>query len=84
MPESMPIGEARKSLGDLARRAASSGETIELTDRGRPIAAVVSTTRLLELQEQVALERYYRRKAEGTLVTVPHEEVVRQFEAGEL
>lgn len=69
------IVEARKELGDLALQVSGTNEEIYLTYRGRPIAALVSTTRLVQLQEEAALERYRRQKADGTLVTHRWEDV---------
>lgn len=71
----VPIVEARKTLGDLALQVSGTDEEIYLTYRGRPIVALVSTTKLVELQEEAALERYRRRKLEGTLVTHSWDEV---------
>jgi len=37
----VPLKEARGPLGQIARAAAESGEITRLTDRGKPIAAIV-------------------------------------------
>lgn len=61
------ITEARNQLGALARGASTSREPVYLTDHGHKIAAIVHPDAILDLEEQLAHERYLRQKAEGTL-----------------
>lgn len=73
-----PVDEAAARLDDLVHRVASSRETIALTDRGRVAALLVSPGVLEDLEDDLAVADYRRRKAEGTLGEgIPHEEVRR-------
>ncbi|HEY3869153.1 MAG TPA: type II toxin-antitoxin system Phd/YefM family antitoxin [Actinocrinis sp.] len=53
---SMSVTEARAQFGQLLHRAQYGGETIEITQHGRPAAAVISAERLARL-EQIEQER---------------------------
>ena len=68
------ITEARNSLGELARTAASTHEPVYLTDHGHAIAAIVHPEAILELQEALAYERVKRQRLDGTLVTYSADE----------
>lgn len=69
-----PIAEARGELGDLVRRAAQY-ERITLTDRGVPVALLMSPTELADLEDALALARLERDRALGCPeARVPHEE----------
>lgn len=61
------ITEARNQLGALARAAATTRESAYLTDHDHQIAAIVHPDAINDLEEQLAHERYLRRRAEGTL-----------------
>jgi prevent-host-death family protein len=72
------ITDARNRLGALAREACTSREPVYLTDHGHRIAAIVPSDALLDLEEQLAHERYLRQKAEGTLPPgIPNDEARR-------
>lgn len=61
------ISAARAQLGDLARRAAHSRETIALTDHGHVAALLVSPQVIEDFEDALAVADYRLRKAEGTL-----------------
>ncbi|MFI0239699.1 type II toxin-antitoxin system Phd/YefM family antitoxin [Streptomyces sp. NPDC016845] len=85
MSETLPITEARARFGSLVRRTAHTRERITITDHGQPAAVFINPDelaeleqlreRVLELEEQLALADYRARRATGTFVGVPHEEV---------
>jgi prevent-host-death family protein len=75
---SISVTEARNHIGDLAR-AARAGTPVTLTDHGHAVAVLVSPELIANLEEAAAIERHLREKAEGSLVTVPHDEVLREL-----
>jgi prevent-host-death family protein len=50
------IAEARANLGPLVRWTARTGERLVITDRGRPVAVLVSTQELADLDRAAARE----------------------------
>ncbi|ANS65776.1 hypothetical protein SLINC_3552 [Streptomyces lincolnensis] len=72
------ISTARSQLDDLVRRVADGGETIGLTAEGHVVALLVPPQVVEDLEDDLAVADYRRRKAEGVLGEgVPHEEVRR-------
>lgn len=71
------LAEARGELGGLARRAARH-ERITLTDRGTPVAVLVSPAELEDLEDALAIARLERDRALGrTGAPIPHGEARR-------
>jgi prevent-host-death family protein len=52
MTETVSISRAKRDLSKLVNRVAYGGEQIVLTSRGKPKAALISTTDYERLQEQ--------------------------------
>ncbi|WUK34274.1 type II toxin-antitoxin system Phd/YefM family antitoxin [Streptomyces sp. NBC_00370] len=71
--------DARAKLGTLVRRVAHSHERIAITDHGHVAAVLINAHDLEDLEDARALAEYQAEKANGTLVTVPHEEVKRML-----
>ncbi|MEV0444543.1 type II toxin-antitoxin system prevent-host-death family antitoxin [Streptomyces spectabilis] len=77
MSATYPLAEAGDKLGALARRAARR-ERITLTDRGVPVAVLVSPAELDELEDALALARLERDRALGRAeAPIPHDEARR-------
>ncbi|MFI8522472.1 type II toxin-antitoxin system Phd/YefM family antitoxin [Streptomyces sp. NPDC085481] len=82
MSDTFPITEARAQFGSLVRRTAHARERITITDHGQAAAVFINPreldeleSRVLELEEQLAVARYRAEKANGTFAGVPHDEV---------
>ncbi|MBC3982124.1 type II toxin-antitoxin system Phd/YefM family antitoxin [Streptomyces sp. AC536] len=76
MSDPLPPPEARARLGSRVRHAAHARERTVITDRGQPVAVLVSAAELAGLEDALALARYRRqRQAAGTALTTPHDEV---------
>jgi prevent-host-death family protein len=73
------ITEARSQLGELVRRAAHGRETVELTDHGHVAAVLVSPHVIEDLEDDLAVAEYRRRKAEGDASGRMTQEQVRQL-----
>jgi prevent-host-death family protein len=78
----LSMTEARKVLGSLVRRAASTRERVTITDHGQPAAVLVSALELAELEEALALAEYRAGQAAaraagsaGVSGGVPHHQV---------
>ncbi|XUL90378.1 type II toxin-antitoxin system Phd/YefM family antitoxin [Streptomyces galilaeus] len=72
------ITAAQAQLGHLVRLVAHNRESIALTDRGHVVALLVSPHVMEDLEDDLAIADYRRRRAEGTLEEgIPHEEVRR-------
>ncbi|MEW2134446.1 type II toxin-antitoxin system Phd/YefM family antitoxin [Streptomyces sp. NPDC005435] len=72
------IGDAAARLDELVRLVAHNREPIALTDQGHVVALLVSPRVLEDLEDDLAVADYQRRKAEGTLAPgIPHAEVKR-------
>ncbi|MFD0418743.1 type II toxin-antitoxin system Phd/YefM family antitoxin [Streptomyces sp. NPDC127108] len=81
MSETLSITEARARFGTLVRRTAHARERITITDHGQAAAVFINPNELVELEKRLAdleddlaLERYRARQAEGTVVAVPQDE----------
>ncbi|MFL4904697.1 type II toxin-antitoxin system prevent-host-death family antitoxin [Streptomyces sp. MMS24-I2-30] len=86
MSATFSLAEAHARFESLVRRTANARERITITEHGRAAAVWINPgelaeleERVLELEEQLALARYRAKKASGTLVGVPHEEVRRML-----
>ncbi|MER7668789.1 type II toxin-antitoxin system Phd/YefM family antitoxin [Kitasatospora sp. NPDC096128] len=75
MSETLPMTEARARFGTLVRRASHSRERITITDHGQPAAVLINPQELADLEDELAVARYRARQAEGTVASVPHEDV---------
>jgi prevent-host-death family protein len=65
---SIPLAEARKTLGDLVDRVAYASERIELSKNGKPVAVVVTVedaALLRQLEDKIDLEDARRALAEA-------------------
>jgi prevent-host-death family protein len=74
MIASMPITEARKSLGGIVNRASLRGERIALSKNGKEVAVVVSIedAKLLErLEDAHDVAEAERRLSDPTQVAMP-------------
>ena len=75
----LSMTDARKQLGALVRRAASTRERVTITDHGQPVAVIVNAQELADLEDALALARYEARQARGESETIPHAEVRRRL-----
>jgi prevent-host-death family protein len=75
MTDTLPIAQARTRFGALVRQAASAHQRTVITDHGIPAAVIISVKELADLEDSLAIARFEAQKAQGTLVTIPHEEV---------
>ncbi|MDT0346584.1 type II toxin-antitoxin system Phd/YefM family antitoxin [Streptomyces litchfieldiae] len=80
MSDTYGIAAARAQLGTLVRRAAISRERIALTDHGQVAAILINPEELADLEDSLALAQYRLEQANGTVVTVPHDDVIREAE----
>ncbi|MFB7895426.1 type II toxin-antitoxin system Phd/YefM family antitoxin [Streptomyces xiamenensis] len=77
MSDTYTMTEAPDALGTLVHRVARSHERITITEHGRAAAVLIHPEDLADLEDALAVAEYRRRKAEGTLELIPHEEVRR-------
>ena len=81
----MTVVQARSNFGDLLSRVQYSNERTLITRNGKPIAAIVSAKDLKILQqaledaEDIREARKAMKEVEETGVTIPIEEVAREF-----
>jgi prevent-host-death family protein len=71
----VPMTEARKRLGALVRRAATTRERTTITDHGQPSVVLVNAQELADLEEALALAEHRYRQATGDHRPVPHADV---------
>jgi PHD/YefM family antitoxin component YafN of YafNO toxin-antitoxin module len=72
----VPLQEAQGLLSSLVQRTASTRERVTITEDGHAAAVLMNPEELLELEEELAIQRYLVQKAEGTLVRIPHAEAM--------
>ncbi|MQY14375.1 hypothetical protein SRB5_45410 [Streptomyces sp. RB5] len=77
------IKDAKAILGPLVRRCAVSRERILITDHGQPVAVLMNPAELADLEDELALTKYQLAKANGTLTTDSHEDVIAAVYAGD-
>lgn len=75
MTEQVPITEARTRLGSLVRRTSHARDRITITDHGEPAAVLINPQELADLEEALALADFRTQQADGSVRTVPHDEV---------
>ncbi|AXK36862.1 type II toxin-antitoxin system Phd/YefM family antitoxin [Streptomyces armeniacus] len=66
MNEAMGLAQARANLGDLCRKVATSGERTVITDRGAPVAILISPQELADLEDDLAIARNRLNEAQGS------------------
>lgn len=76
---SLPLSDVREHLGALVRRVASSGERVTITDRGRPVAVIVSAQELADLDDGLALARHDARRARDEVTFIRQDDVRRRL-----
>lgn len=83
MDETLPLGQARSELGQLADRVRHGHETIVISDHGAPVAALIPVGGLAELRrlrDEADIAAADSRKAAGGPV-VTHEAFMAELEA---
>jgi prevent-host-death family protein len=74
MADAFSLTEAPARFGALVRRASHARERVTITDRGEPMAVLISPQELADLEDDLAIARYRLRQASGGAVLVSHEE----------
>jgi prevent-host-death family protein len=82
----VPLTDARSRLGELVDQVRHGHEPVTLTDHGKPVAAIIGTEELTELQGLAAIARHQADKAAGRVTGVTDDELdaaLNRYEAGE-
>jgi prevent-host-death family protein len=67
LPMAVPLTEARSRLGELVDQARRGHEPVTLTEHGKPVAAIIGTGDLADIQGLAAIARHQADKAAGTV-----------------
>jgi prevent-host-death family protein len=71
----IPLTEACARLGELVNQARNEHEPVTLTDHGKPVAVIIGTEELADLQDWAAIARHEADKAAGRVTGVTDDEL---------